>query len=595
MAIEIKSVELSLFKSFKKTRVKFEGGLNLLVGANNSGKSTILQAIYLAFDFLKLTKGISEFDRKRAAKDARLRGSTIRSITLPFHEDSYIAEGLKRRSIRDRATNIRIGLSEGVDFMETITFPGGNLLVFSSDGSLHAGTAQYRKRINNIVKQQKRFPLFIPSFAGVATKEEIKVSEVIKHYIASGRSNEVLRNQLKNISKSKINLLNKYLKLGFDVEISGSKIKEILLSSLYRVGDYNLDISAAGSGFQQILQILVYIVTSSADIILIDEPDAHLHYRLQNILYDILRELTENDKQIIVATHSQIFIKRALQHDDRLILTNTELQEQKSIRKYDESLRVLYEEGLISEDEVTQGGMTNIIGIEDSKTGMGFKIIKEFLRKLGVHEPKYTFVSTKGHGTDIFKYVTGKRKIEKLFLRSVVIRDSDSLPKEYTKEIIKKLSKDYSKLIYLNVNEVENYLINSAVISRVMKLKGVKINTSDIENIVSRIVRKQNNRDDLLDILDSSIEGHLKNDNNYKWAGLKYDEISVKTRERKKEIRTKHMKYPFELLPGKKLFKLFKQQVRINYGVSISEIKLAKEFKKDELPKELYGIAKFLK
>jgi len=70
-----------------------------------------------------------------------------------------------------------------------------------------------------------------------------------------------------------------------------------------------LDVSTAGSGFHQVLLILAFMFARPSSLILLDEPDAHLHVLLQKQLYDILRRLCHERKgQLLIATHSEVLI-----------------------------------------------------------------------------------------------------------------------------------------------------------------------------------------------------------------------------------------------------------------------------------------------
>ena len=46
--MKIKKVYIENFKSFKKLELDLDSGINILVGNNEAGKSTILEAIHLA-------------------------------------------------------------------------------------------------------------------------------------------------------------------------------------------------------------------------------------------------------------------------------------------------------------------------------------------------------------------------------------------------------------------------------------------------------------------------------------------------------------------------------------------------------------------
>jgi predicted ATP-dependent endonuclease of OLD family len=64
-----------------------------------------------------------------------------------------------------------------------------------------------------------------------------------------------------------------------------------------------------GSGLRCIFSILAALTDNNTKLLLIDEPEQSLEPRLQKILRDLLYE-TSKQKQIIVATHSHLFLNR---------------------------------------------------------------------------------------------------------------------------------------------------------------------------------------------------------------------------------------------------------------------------------------------
>ena len=82
-----------------------------------------------------------------------------------------------------------------------------------------------------------------------------------------------------------------------------------------------LDIALAGRGLQQMLLIFAYLYSHPGSVLLIDEPDAHLEILRQRQVYVLLRELAaENASQVILATHSEVILKEALDHNLTLLL-----------------------------------------------------------------------------------------------------------------------------------------------------------------------------------------------------------------------------------------------------------------------------------
>ena len=70
-----------------------------------------------------------------------------------------------------------------------------------------------------------------------------------------------------------------------------------------------LDIASGGSGLLQVLILLSYFYARPASVLLLDEPDAHLHVILQRQIYDRLRSVaSKRECQLIIATHSEVIL-----------------------------------------------------------------------------------------------------------------------------------------------------------------------------------------------------------------------------------------------------------------------------------------------
>ncbi len=70
-----------------------------------------------------------------------------------------------------------------------------------------------------------------------------------------------------------------------------------------------LDIASAGSGFHQVLLLLGFFFARPSTVLLLDEPDAHLHVILQKQVYDLLRSIASRRRcQLVIATHSEVLI-----------------------------------------------------------------------------------------------------------------------------------------------------------------------------------------------------------------------------------------------------------------------------------------------
>lgn len=133
---------------------------------------------------------------------------------------------------------------------------------------------------------------------------------------------------LKNLRNSDPwELLQQALRTTFNVELVVAPFKEEYHSYIkidvakgdvkgYKLtrhhGYKNRDLMVEGSGFLQWLSVYALATDPEVDVLLLDEPDAHLHCSLQETLIQKLIELTnKTHKQVLVATHSTEILRQS--------------------------------------------------------------------------------------------------------------------------------------------------------------------------------------------------------------------------------------------------------------------------------------------
>jgi hypothetical protein len=82
----------------------------------------------------------------------------------------------------------------------------------------------------------------------------------------------------------------------------------------YREGNQraDLDLSAAGRGFQQTLLLLAFLRWKPGCVLLIDEPDAHLEILRQAQIYsELTNTARQSGGQLLIATHSEVVLNEA--------------------------------------------------------------------------------------------------------------------------------------------------------------------------------------------------------------------------------------------------------------------------------------------
>ena len=98
-------------------------------------------------------------------------------------------------------------------------------------------------------------------------------------------------------------------KIGRDLFVQ--KITDVYV--IYLVGENGIKttIKHVGFGISQILPIVVEgLLMSNNSTLILEQPEIHLHPKIQSLLFDFLNSLTLQGKKIIIETHSDHFITR---------------------------------------------------------------------------------------------------------------------------------------------------------------------------------------------------------------------------------------------------------------------------------------------
>ena len=70
-------------------------------------------------------------------------------------------------------------------------------------------------------------------------------------------------------------------------------------------------LNQVGFGISQILPLITLLLTSKRDeIILIENPEVHLHPKLQSLFVDLCIFVLENGRKLVIETHSEHIINR---------------------------------------------------------------------------------------------------------------------------------------------------------------------------------------------------------------------------------------------------------------------------------------------
>lgn len=460
------------FKKFEEVEVHLQP-FTVLMGENSAGKTTILQAINFALHNLYYRELVQQTKKGIKARD---RGVVLMLDDLPGISISNIGEfyygGKASRSQKDPAIIDLVDTANNTFRLQISSyFNSFNVKCISSDQEL-----SYNPCIASLQ------PLFISSFVGLRASEERIFPRAIQDKVQTGRMSEIIRNLVFDIREQKrdayeslINILNEYF--GFRVEgIKFDAESDLYISTSFietrKEKLVSLDFNSSGSGLMQVLQILAPIyrfAPERASVVLIDEPDAHLHPNLQYTLARALKRVQRDlDVQIIISTHSIPIIESAEPYEvvpvSSSMRVNGPLVEEKDVNN---AIYRFIDNYHLAKSKVSG----KLIFIEDDN----IDIIKRFdnILQTRVFLGRNTASVVAGKGKDnrtpfmskeVLKAYTGQ-DVEVYF-----IVDGDGMPEKW-REQFTKYAGNRVILHQLTRHEIENYLFSPALLEKALRLK----------------------------------------------------------------------------------------------------------------------------
>lgn len=303
-------IEIEKFKGIEKIKFKLSD-INLLIGANNSGKSSILQATHFGISCLQTFDMFST----DLAKEKNRFSNGSSSTTVTYDELVYRPiDNIKRLghkgfiNRKDRA--ITISYTDNFKNKSTIRVETGRSRG-NSLGIKPSGNWDFYK----LLSSSDSYSYYVTGLSGIQPSEELRAAAIVKELAVKGSSNIVFRNILNLLNQDKIKwdefciYLDKiFPNTRIVINYDEKQHKEILVD--IEKNGFNFPIDSMGTSFLQVVQILSYMILYSPNLIILDEPDAHLHPNNQKKIIDILLEMRkEKNFQLIISTHSKHIIE----------------------------------------------------------------------------------------------------------------------------------------------------------------------------------------------------------------------------------------------------------------------------------------------
>lgn len=440
--------------------------LNILVGANGSGKSSIIQAVHLACCMIRQADTVKpnntstldienldylpSNDYKKLGHEVNWgnrEGGSSSSVTLSFEKDdnTTVNAWCTLRSARNAGISI------------TGTVPG---------------------ELTTSLRSKKRFfSAYIPGISGIPNKEERRSKKIILKSCSYGDSNVILRNVLlliKETTPKDIKAIEGWIEriIGpISIAVDHDNETDLHVRCSLSINGSQKPIELAGTGYIQLIQIFCYIILFKPGILLIDEPDIHLHPHIQERLVQVLSDIAkERNIRVLLTTHSPFIVRGAPPS------TNVYWLESGGLTK---NTRQMVELAL----GWGAFGRSVIIVSEDSDTSHLRLLISQW------SEVNESVVILPGKGyKDLVKPKEAKELKDALggMFKIVIHRDRDSLTDKEV-ESIKESYSNYGISAWIPIeSDIEAYFCNPELISSVSG-----ITEDDSKDLIEDIINKK--------------------------------------------------------------------------------------------------------
>ena len=570
-------VELTLenFKCFSRHVVPLRP-LTIVVGRNNAGKSTIIEALRLVSLVANRVEHLSVHDVPPWLDI----GSVNVGVTPSLENQDFSFESVFHR-LGDPPAKITAKFETGIS---TVIYVGG-------EDKVHAVMKDAKNRVVVSPRRARGLGLapvaILPQIGPIAANEAILAPNYVRRAMSSTLASLHFRNQL--------NLLYGDAFLEFK-RISESTWPGLAIQELYGQGrkpgndlklmvrneDFVGEVSWMGHGLQMWLQTMWFLARSKQfETVILDEPDVYMHADLQRRL---IRFLKGRHRQVIVATHSVEIMSEV--DPENILVVDRDRKDAKFTTDIPQVQQVVDQIGGVENLQLARlWGSRRCIFVE----GDDLMLMKQFQNKLFPRsvEAVDAIPNLSVGGWGGWNYVIGSSMLITSSvgqgIRSYCIFDSDyHTPSQIAAR--KREAQDRGVDLHIwKKKEIESYLLVPEAIHRtIAKRLRTPVRGLSAEVVAQKMFELADSlKDDVMDALASEFHSEDKR------GGAPTANKAARAR---LSACWSNPDERLSLVSGKELLTRLSEWAQTNYQVSFSPMAIARELKPEEVPTEIVGV-----
>lgn len=567
----IKSIALKNFRGYRDHTVEFTP-FCLLIGQNNAGKTTLVEALRIASAALAKA-GSAQFTMAPDTVGPEITGPAYR-----FSLDTLDIEnrGLHYNYQTDEPAIIKVRYSNNCQIVialgESIDDAYCQLLISG------------RKKVNSRsqAKSPKFRPIFVmPPVGALLAEETARDKRYLYKHINGYLSYRHIRNQMSDMP-AEFKRFKQMLTETWSTSLQVGEIeygigeKQNHYGLTVRDGPFVSEMALVGSGLQAWIQTTWFLARVDPDsIIVLDEPDVFLHADLQKKLIKLLA--AERYRQTIVATHSLEMIADVAPGE--IILVSKRSQRSRALSSNAQAQSVVEAIGTNLNMQLSKvAAAGRILFVEGKDYGfldqVAFKMGNAFYDKFskiphfavgGMNNwPRAAMASRAFHETS-----SGK-------VEGVMFIDRDYKSDELFVGVVEEAKKDGLRMVVWSKKEIENYFLDTKLIHSYLCRSDAAVDYGKLCSIVDEVIGEL--AEDLPVLIADSLQAADRK--------LSLPTVMARSNAVIKERLEKGAVWR-DIVSGKKALSMISQRCQAEWGAQISPMSLCRHMTLEDVAPEL--------